>query len=117
MERHIPEVAPRLPVPALAFEAPAGRRGAVAGPELPLTPEVRGLVARSAGLRRGEVTRLTVGDYDAHAQTLLIRASKFHKSRCLPLAPDAGHEVEVRPGRPSSDPARRPRPARPGPPR
>lgn len=39
------------------------------------------------------MTRLTVGDYDAHAQTLCIRASKFHKSRCLPLAPDAGDEI------------------------
>jgi hypothetical protein len=40
----------------------------------------------TSGLRRGELVRLTVGDYDPHEQTLLIRASKFHKSRRLPLS-------------------------------
>jgi len=43
----------------------------------------------TAGLRRGELLRLTLGDYDLQAQTLLIRTSKFHKSRLLPLSPDA----------------------------
>jgi integrase len=43
----------------------------------------------TAGLRRGELMRLTVGDYDAVAQTLHIRTSKFHKSRVLPLSADA----------------------------
>jgi integrase len=48
----------------------------------------------TSGLRRGELVRLTVGDYDPGAQTLAIRASKFHKSRLVPLAPDGAHEVE-----------------------
>jgi integrase/recombinase XerD len=43
----------------------------------------------TAGLRRGELLRLTLGDYDLQAQTLLIQASKFHKSRLLPLSPAA----------------------------
>ena len=43
----------------------------------------------TAGLRRGELVRLTVGDYDPQAHTLLVRASKFHKSRLLPLSADA----------------------------
>ena len=43
----------------------------------------------TAGLRRGELLRLTLRDYDPQAHTLLIRASKFHKSRLLPLSPDA----------------------------
>ncbi len=39
----------------------------------------------TTGLRRGELFRLTPLDYDPRANTLLIRASKFHKSRLLPL--------------------------------
>ena len=48
----------------------------------------------TAGLRRGELLRLTVGDYDPQAHTLLVRASKFHKSRLLPLSADAVEELE-----------------------
>jgi integrase len=47
----------------------------------------------TAGLRRGELLRLTVGDYDPAGQTLTIRASKFHKSRVVPLAADGAQEV------------------------
>lgn len=48
----------------------------------------------TTGLRRGELLRLKVGDYDPAAQTLLIRESKFHKSRLLPLPEDVACEVE-----------------------
>ena len=48
----------------------------------------------TAGLRRGELQRLTVGDYDRQERTLLVRESKFHKSRLLPLSADAACEVE-----------------------
>lgn len=48
----------------------------------------------TTGLRRRELLRLTTGDYDPEAQTLLIRASKFHKSRLLPLPGDVATEVE-----------------------
>jgi len=48
----------------------------------------------TAGLRRGELQRLIVGDYDQHERTLLVRESKFHKSRLLPLSADAAREVE-----------------------
>ena len=48
----------------------------------------------TTGLRRGELLRLTLQDYDPHAQTLLIRVSKFHKSRFLPLPSDVVKEVE-----------------------
>ncbi len=47
----------------------------------------------TTGLRRGELLRLSAQDYDASAQTLLIRASKFHKSRLLPLASDVAAEI------------------------
>jgi integrase len=48
----------------------------------------------TTGLRRGELLRLTAQDYDPVAQTLLIRASKFHKSRLLPLPSDLAQQVE-----------------------
>lgn len=43
----------------------------------------------TAGLRRGELLRLTLQDYDPEARTLFVRESKFHKSRYLPLSADA----------------------------
>lgn len=46
------------------------------------------------GLRRGELFRLTPQDYDPGVRTLLIRASKFHKSRMLPLPDDLAQEVD-----------------------
>lgn len=49
----------------------------------------------TAGLRRGELVRLTLGDYDPSEQTLLIRATKFHKSRLVPLSRDAAREMET----------------------
>jgi integrase/recombinase XerD len=47
----------------------------------------------TAGLRRGELTRLTVRDYGLDTQVLQIRASKFHKSRMVPLSSDAAAAV------------------------
>jgi integrase len=44
-------------------------------------------------MRRGEIVRLTLGDYDPGECTLLIRESKFHKSRLLPLSPDGMREI------------------------
>ena len=41
-----------------------------------------------AGLRAGELLRLTQADVDLDAGTLLIRHSKFNKSRVVPIAPD-----------------------------
>jgi integrase len=48
----------------------------------------------TTGLRRGELLRLLVGDYDPEERTLLVRESKFHKSRLLPLSSDGSREVE-----------------------
>ena len=48
----------------------------------------------TTGMRRGELFRLTPNDYDPSARTLLIRASKFHKSRLLPLPDEIAEEVE-----------------------
>ena len=41
-----------------------------------------------AGLRAGELLRLTEGDLDLDTGALHIRHSKFNKSRVVPLAPD-----------------------------
>ncbi len=49
----------------------------------------------TAGLRRGELVRLTLDDYNARDGTLAIRATKFHKSRLVPLSPDAVRELET----------------------
>ncbi len=48
----------------------------------------------TAGLRRGELVRLVISDYDAHEQTLLVRRSKFHKSRIVALSKSAAVEME-----------------------
>jgi len=63
----------------------------------PLCPENLRLaivLLYTSGLRRGELTRLTVGDYDPCERTLMIRASKFHKSRLVPVSDDAAREID-----------------------
>jgi integrase len=47
----------------------------------------------TAGLRRGEVVRLVISDYDPVERTLLVRASKFHKSRLVALSSSASDEL------------------------
>jgi len=48
----------------------------------------------TTGIRRGELLRLTLGDYDCRNATLRIRESKFHKSRLLSLNNDIAGEIE-----------------------
>jgi len=48
----------------------------------------------TTGLRLGELVRLTLGDHDPHEHTLLIRDSKFHKSRLMPLSIDGAREID-----------------------
>ncbi|MCI0627191.1 MAG: tyrosine-type recombinase/integrase [Acidobacteria bacterium] len=66
-------------------------------PSSPLRPEVirLGIVLLfTTGVRRRELLRLTVGDYDRQNATLLIRESKFRKSRLLPLNSDIADELD-----------------------
>jgi integrase/recombinase XerD len=49
----------------------------------------------TAGLRRGELLRLTLADVDPRHGILHIRASKFRKSRIVPLSPDASRELRL----------------------
>lgn len=67
-------------------------------PDSPLRPEMIRLaivLLYSTGLRRGELLRLTIGDFEIRREgTLLVRASKFHKSRILPLPQDVIGEID-----------------------
>lgn len=49
----------------------------------------------TTGLRRGELVRLILSDYDPALRALVIRASKFHKSRVVALSSDATGELEA----------------------
>jgi Site-specific recombinase XerD len=67
-------------------------------PTSPLRREVFRLalvLLYTAGLRRGEIVRLTLADYAADEQTLTIRESKFHKSRLVPLSLGAAREMDT----------------------
>jgi integrase len=55
--------------------------------------EVIAVLLYTTGLRLGELVRLILRDYDPHERTLLIRDSKFHKSRLVPLSSDAAREI------------------------
>jgi integrase/recombinase XerD len=48
----------------------------------------------TTGLRRGELARLTLGDYDKAERVLFVRRSKFEKSRLVPLSADAADELD-----------------------
>ena len=66
-------------------------------PASPLRPEVIRLalvLLFSTGIRRGELLRLTLNDYNRRDATLLIRESKFHKPRLLPLNNDIAAEMD-----------------------
>ena len=63
----------------------------------PLQPQVYRLtvtLAYTAGLRRRELVRLTIGCFDPALRTLRIEKSKFHKSRLIALSDDAAREMQ-----------------------
>ena len=62
--------------------------------EQPTVEALASIPKATTGLRRGELTRLTVGDYDPPQRTLAIRQSKFHKSRLVPVSADTAREIE-----------------------
>lgn len=67
-------------------------------PQFPLRRAVLRLaviLCYTAGLRSGELVRLTLADVDLRAGTLRIRESKFHKSRIVPLSLDAQRELRA----------------------
>ena len=69
-----------------------------AGPRSPLRPEVFRLaivLLYCTGMRRSELVRLRLADYDRQQRTLLIRESKFHRSRYVPIAQDVVWELDA----------------------
>jgi integrase/recombinase XerD len=66
-------------------------------PSTPLRPEITRLaivLLFTTGMRRGELLNLTLGDYNRQEATLLIRETKFFKSRLLPINPQIATEIE-----------------------
>ncbi len=93
--RSRPETARRLP---FLFDPPLARRLLVAA-RLPDNPRSRHrgptyhaifAMLYGLGLRVGEVSRLRCGDLDLDRDVLLIRDSKFGKSRLVPFGPRLG---------------------------
>ena len=58
-------------------------------PLLPAVMRLAIIILYTAGLRRGELVRLTLADIDPQTGVLRVRESKFHKSRFVPLSTDA----------------------------
>ena len=66
-------------------------------PSTPLRPELTRLaivLLFTTGIRRGELLKLTEADYDRREATLHIRATKFYKSRLLPIHEGIANEIE-----------------------
>jgi integrase/recombinase XerD len=92
-------VAPRLPR-LVSEEEMARILAAAAKLEPPPTNPLRAQTVRIAllllfccGLRRGELTRLKLSDFDPEQDLLRIEATKFHKSRLVPLSPSVAAEL------------------------
>jgi integrase len=52
------------------------------------------VILYTTGLRRGELVRLTLGDYDETARVFQIRRTKFDKSRLVPFSIDTALELQ-----------------------
>jgi integrase/recombinase XerD len=76
--------------------AVAGQLTATANsPLLPAVMRIAVILLYTAGLRRGELIRLNLEDVEPRTGLLRIRASKFHKSRLVPLSPDASDALRA----------------------
>ncbi|MBA7651824.1 Tyrosine recombinase XerC [subsurface metagenome] len=67
-------------------------------PQSPLRPQVIRLaiiLLYTSGLRRGELLRLTLDDFNSEESTLFIRCTKFHKERIIPLSVTADAELRA----------------------
>jgi integrase len=96
--RRCPHAPPVIFGPAAVARMLAMADSLAATANSPLRPAVMRLAVvllYTAGLRRGELLRLTLADVDAHHGVLRIRESKFHKSRIVPLSPDASRELKA----------------------
>jgi len=67
-------------------------------PQSPLRPQVIRLaiiLLYTSGLRRGELLRLSLSDFNSKESTLFIRSTKFHKERIIPLSVTADAELRT----------------------
>jgi len=64
-------------------------------PLLPAVMRLAIVILYTAGLRRGELVRLNLDDVEPRTGLVRIRASKFHKSRLVPLSSDARAAVRA----------------------
>ena len=53
------------------------------------------LLLYTTGIRRGELLRLRLGNFNSAEATLLIQDTKFHKSRITPLSGSVAGEIEA----------------------
>ncbi len=95
----------RRPVRAPVIVSPSHIAGLLRATEalrvhgaVPLRPAMMRLAVvllYTAGLRRGELLRLRLGDIDLTNGTMMIRDTKFYKSRLVPLSTDAQRELRT----------------------
>ena len=93
-----PHAAPIIITPAqmVAMLRAAGRlRPSQHNPLRAAAMRVAVVLLYTAGLRRGELLRLQLGDVDAESGVIRIRESKFHRSRWVPLSKDARRELRA----------------------
>jgi integrase len=64
-------------------------------PLRPQTLRMAIILLYTTGLRRGELLRLKLGDFNSADKTLLIRVTKFHKSRIIPLSFSVAADLEA----------------------
>jgi integrase len=79
---------------ARLLEAAAGLKRVTCSPLRPEVIRLAIMLLFTTGIRRRELLRLTLGDYNRRDATLLIRESKFHKSRLLPLNSTIAEEMD-----------------------
>jgi len=94
--RRVPSIQPVIVGPADVARMLQAIDAWPAHPQLPLRKaacRIAVILLYTAGLRIGELTRLTLNDVDLKSRTLRIRASKFHKTRIIPLSPSASLEL------------------------
>jgi integrase/recombinase XerD len=94
--RRVPSVLPVILGPAQIARMLETIEGWPANSQHPLyraTYRIAVVLLYTAGLRRGELIRLTLNDLDFENTTLRIRESKFHKTRIVPLSSSASREL------------------------
>ena len=67
----------------------------VNSPLLPAVARIAVIILYTSGLRRGELARLTLNDVESNSGLLRIQASKFHKSRLVPLSSGAADALRA----------------------